>query len=165
MLQAEYRDLGAEYVEALKSQLGGRLVSICFFGSAARGEASPESDLDVLVIAEDLPKDFGLRVRETSKIHESLRKGETYMRMRSEGRAGFISDVYLTPDEARSHPPILLDIADHGVIAYDRGSFLAGVLQDIRKRLKELGGRKVKAKKGYYWVLKPNATATEVVEI
>jgi hypothetical protein len=85
--------------------------------------------------------------------------------VRSGGRSAFISDVYLTPEEAQSHPPILLDVADHGVIAYDRDGFLAGVLEDIRKRLKQLGARKVTAKKGYYWVLKPNAKPTEVVEI
>jgi predicted nucleotidyltransferase len=59
------------------------LVSICFFGSVARGEASPNSDVDVLAIAERLPKDYGLRVRETNGIHESLRKGRAYRRRRS----------------------------------------------------------------------------------
>jgi hypothetical protein len=48
-------------------------------------------------------------------------------------------------------------------LIYDDG-FLAGVLEDIRKRLKQLGARKVTAKKGYYWVL-TNAKPTEVVEI
>lgn len=115
MLQVEYRDLAAEYVQEVKAHFGDRLVSICFFGSVARGEASPESDVDVLTIAEHLPKDYGLRVRETNTIHESLRKGDAYRRLRSEGRSAFISDVYLTPEEARSHPPILLDITDHGV--------------------------------------------------
>jgi hypothetical protein len=39
------------------------------------------------------------------------------------------------------------------------------VLEDIRKRLKQLGARKVAANKGYCGVLKPNAKPTEVVEI
>ena len=91
--------------------------------------------------------------------------GQAYRRLRSEGRSAFISDVYLTPEEAESHPPILLDVADHGVIAYDREAFLAGVLEDIRERLKQLGARRVRARKGYYWVLKPDAKPTEVVEI
>jgi hypothetical protein len=73
--------------------------------------------------------------------------------------------MYLTPEEARSHPPILLDLADHGAIVYDRDGFLAGVLEDIRKKLKQLGARKVAAKKGYYWVLKPGAKPTEDVEV
>jgi hypothetical protein len=165
MLQAEYRDLAAEYAQRIKAHFGDRLVSICFFGSAARGEASPESDIDVLIIAEDLPKDYGLRIRETNRIHESLRKGQAYRRLRSADASAFISDVYLTPEEARSHPPILLDIADHGVVSYDREGFLAGVLEDIRERLRQLGGRRVRTRKGYYWVLKPDAKPTEVVEV
>jgi hypothetical protein len=39
------------------------------------------------------------------------------------------------------------------------------VREDIRKKLKQLGARKVAAKKGYYWVLKPGAKPTEVVEV
>ena len=165
MLQVEYRELGEDYAEAVKAFFGDRLVSICFFGSTTRGEASLDSDIDVLVVAEDLPRDLGSRVRETNPVHESVKRGEAYRRVRSGGRSAFISDVYLTPEEARSHPPILLDVADHGVIVYDRDGFLAGVLEDIRKKLRQLGARKVAAKKGYYWVLKPDAKPTEVVEI
>ena len=78
MLQAEYRDLAAEYAQRIKAHFGDRLVSICFFGSAARGEASPESDIDVLIIAEDLPIDYGLRIRETYRLLESLWMGQAY---------------------------------------------------------------------------------------
>jgi hypothetical protein len=165
LLQAEYRDFASEYAERVKAHFDDRLVSICFFGSAARGEASLESDIDVLVIAENLPRDYGLRIRETNRIHELLRKGEVYKRLRSTGASAFISDVYLTPEEAQSHPPILLDVADHGIVVYDREGFLARVLEDIRERLRQLGGRRIRARKGYYWVLKPDAKPTEVVEI
>jgi len=165
LLQLEYRDLAAEYVELVKAHFGDRLVSLCFFGSVARGEASPDSDIDALVIADGLPRDFGSRIRDTNRIHESLKKRPAYKRLRSEGRSGLISDIYLTQDEARSHPPILLDVADHGLIVYDRSRFLAEVLREIREKLKMLGARKVLAKKGYYWILKPDAMPNEVIEI
>ena len=38
------------YVEALGRHFGERLVSVVVFGSQARGEARPESDLDVLIV-------------------------------------------------------------------------------------------------------------------
>lgn len=76
-----------------------------------------------------------------------------------------ISDIFLTSAEASSHPPILLDIADHGEVLYDREGFLEGELRKIRKRLRELGAQKVTTKQGYYWILKPDAKPTEVVEI
>ncbi len=164
-LQAEYRALADEYARAVERFFGDRLLSICFFGSVVRGEATPESDFDVLVVAEKLPKDAGLRVRETVSIHEKLRDSQAYRRLRSLQRSAFVSDIMLTPDEVKMHPPILLDLTEDALIVLDKDGFLRSVLDDIRERLNELGARKVKAKKGYYWILKPDAGPGEVVEI
>jgi hypothetical protein len=82
-----------------------------------------------------------------------------------EGRNAFISEILLSPEEVKTHPPILLDITDDGLIMYDRNSFLESVLADIRLRLKDLGGRKVKTRRGHYWILKPDADPNEVVEL
>ncbi len=165
MLQGEYEQLSAEYVRLVKEHFGSRLHSICFFGSVPRGEASPESDTDALVIADGLPSDIGLRFQETGPIHEAIRTTEAYKTLTAHNRCGLISDIFLTPAETRAHPPILLDIADHGVVAYDREGFLEGELKKIRARLHDLGARKVDTKNGYYWILKPDAKPTEVVEI
>lgn len=165
MLQSEYRDLASQYAQLVKQHFGDRLYSICFFGSTVRGEATSESDLDALVIADDLPQDLGLRFQGTAPIHEAVRGTEAYRTLRAKGRSALISEVFLSPSETRSHPPILLDIADHGTIVYDRNNFLDAELRKIRERLVELGTRKVTAKKGYYWILKPDAKPTEVVEI
>jgi len=165
ILQREYEDLAEEYVRLVKKHFGSRLWSICFFGSAVRGEATSESDLDTLVVADGLPRDIGSRFRETNPIHSNLRQTEAYRKFRSLQRHGTVSDIFLTRREASEHPPILLDMADHGVLAFDRDSFLEGILESVRRKLRELGARKVLTKKGYYWVLKPDAKPTEVVEI
>jgi hypothetical protein len=164
-LQPEYRELAHEYARAVKKFLGDRLRSICFFGSVVRGEATPESDLDVLIVAEKLPKDIGLRVREILPVHEELVHSEAYRRLRSLRRSAFVSEIMLTPEEVRTHPPIMLDMTQDASIVYDKDGFLKSVLDDMRRRLNELGARKVQAKKGYYWVLKPDARLDEVVEV
>lgn len=164
-IQPEYQELAEEYLRLVKMHFGRRLSSVSFFGSAVRGEATPESDLDALVVADGLPREVGLRFRETNHIHRSLRETEAYRRLRSLGRSGIISDIFLTRQEVLQHPPILLDIADHGVIAFDRGGFLKEVLESVRRRLTELGARKVPTRKGHYWILKPEAKPTETVEI
>lgn len=164
-LQPEYREVADEYARAVKEFFGERLRSICFFGSVVTGEATPESDIDVLVVAERLPEDIGLRAHETNFIHENLRRGEAYRMLRSQGRTAFISDIFLTPEETRTHPPLMLDLTEYASITYDKDGFLESILEDMRRRLKELGAQKVKAKKGYYWLLKPDAGPTEVVEI
>ena len=164
-LQPEYKELAEEYVRLVKMHFGNRLWSICFFGSAARGEATSESDLDALVVADELPQDMGLRFRETNPIHDNLRQTKAYRRLKFLRRSATVSDIFLTRRETSGHPPILLDIADHGILAFDRDSFLKGVLKSMRRRLRELGARKVVTEKGYYWILKPDAKPTEVVEI
>lgn len=164
-LQPEYRELADEYARLVKEFFGDSLRSICFFGSVVRGEATPESDLDVLVVAERLPKDLGLRMRETISIHEELKNSEAYRRLRSLRRSAFVSDIILTPDEVKTHPPIMLDMTQDAFIVYDKDRFMQSVLDDMRRRLNELGARKVKAKKGYYWILKPDAKPDEVVEV
>lgn len=40
----------AEFVQQLKEQFNGLVCSTLLFGSKARGESSPDSDLDVLVV-------------------------------------------------------------------------------------------------------------------
>ncbi len=40
----------AEFVQRLKEQFNGLICSALLFGSKARGESSPDSDLDVLVV-------------------------------------------------------------------------------------------------------------------
>ena len=52
------------YAETLKSALTDRLVSVVLFGSVARGEATPFSDIDLLVVAKGLPKGRFARRRE-----------------------------------------------------------------------------------------------------
>ena len=165
LLQAEYAALADEYTRAVEKFFEGRLVSIAFFGSVTRGEAGPESDVDVLVVAHELPRDVGFRVHETMSLHEKVRRSEAFKRLRAEGRSAFVSDLFLSPEEVKGHPPILLDLTDDAFIVYDKDGFLESVLNDIRERLRELKAKKVKTSRGYYWVLKPDAKPTEVVVV
>ncbi|MFZ2071241.1 MAG: nucleotidyltransferase domain-containing protein [Halobacteriota archaeon] len=160
-----YDKLVEEYCSAINNHFGNWLNSICLFGSVARGEAKPNSDIDILVVAEGLPKDIGMRMKETNYIHRNLKKGEAYISLRKSGVSGFISDIFFTPEEMERHPPILLDIVDEGVILYDRNSFLSNALKRLKERLESQQARKVKTKKGHFWILKPEVKLGEIVEI
>lgn len=59
-LQEEYGRLAEEYARLLKRFFGRRLISLCFFGQVVKGTATPESDIDVLTIAEEMPNETGL---------------------------------------------------------------------------------------------------------
>jgi predicted nucleotidyltransferase len=46
----------ASYVAALSRRFGADLVSVVALGSRVRGDAKPESDLDVLIVVRGLPR-------------------------------------------------------------------------------------------------------------
>ena len=107
-VSVEYLGLLKDYVSYILSHFGNRLRSVCLFGSVARGEATPRSDIDVLVVAEDLPRDVGLRFRITNWIHIKLRETESYQVLKKLGRNCLISDIFFTPQEVETHPPSFL---------------------------------------------------------
>lgn len=50
MLSAQEKSILKQFKTSLKQTLGGRLVELKLFGSKARGDDQPDSDIDVLVI-------------------------------------------------------------------------------------------------------------------
>jgi hypothetical protein len=71
-----------------------------------------------------------------------------------------------TPQEARYHSPLYLDIVEDGILLVDRGGFFQAVLDAMRVRMRELGSRRVFLEDGsWYWDLKPDFRFGEVVEI
>lgn len=62
LLSAE-RDSLATFRQWLTDRFGARLREVVLFGSRARGEGSEDSDLDVLVVVEDLTSSEAREVR------------------------------------------------------------------------------------------------------
>ncbi len=130
-------------------------MSIIVFGSFARGDIREGSDLDVLIVVRDLQEEDRLRLSAT--LSRSIDPPSSFPRP--------VSPVVLTMDEVRRHPPILLDMTEESIIVYDEGDFIRRVLEDLKKKLSEIGARRVKTREGWYWILKPDAKLGEVVEI
>jgi hypothetical protein len=164
-MQKEYVGLIEKYCSLIKNHFRDRLISICLFGSVARGEANQGSDIDILIVADDLPIDIGMRIKETNYVHENLKKSEAYISLRKSGVSGLVSDIFFTPEEIEGHPPILLDMVEDGIIWYDKGDFLRKVLLSVKENLKKLEAKKVTTEKGYYWILKPDIKPGEIVRI
>ncbi|UCC64255.1 MAG: nucleotidyltransferase domain-containing protein [Anaerolineae bacterium] len=49
-LTAKERQAATEFVEKVRQRFDGQLIAAVLFGSRARGEAEPDSDMDVLVV-------------------------------------------------------------------------------------------------------------------
>lgn len=160
-----YMELVEEYASMLRDSLGDGLRSVCLFGSIARGDFERGSDVDLLVVAEGLPEDVGSRHSMFGDLRARIASTEAARGIRELGYSAATSEVYLTPEEAERHPPIMLDIVEDGIIVYDRDGFLRRVLERIGARLRELGARRIRTGKGWYWVLKPDAKLGEEIRI
>lgn len=163
--QREYVPLLRAAVSSLLRRLGWRLVSVVLYGSLARGTAHAHSDVDLLVVAEGLPSSFSERIRQMLQVAGDC-EGECRRLWRERGIYANLQLYPLTPEEAREARPSYLDMLADGIVLFDRGGFIEGVFSRVRRRLEELGARRVQLPTGgWYWVLKPKLERGEVVEV
>ena len=139
--------------------LDERLLSVLLFGSAARGQMSEDSDVDLLLVVDPAPRSFADRRRPLISSWQQARQ-----------RLGLaaVQWVLVVKDkpEAAHHSPLYLDMLADGIFLYDRDGFLAAVFSAMRERMAELGSRRVYLSDGsWYWDLKPGARFGEAVEI
>ncbi len=139
-------------------ELDGSLVSMLLFGSLARGEARPESDIDILLVAEGLPGSYGRRLELVRRLagSDEIRRWREYlwndMRIYPP-----LEVIVLTPDEAKTTHPFYLDMVEDRISIYDRGRFMEGKLENLKSRLLEIGASKVTLPSGKsYWSLAEN---------
>lgn len=159
------RKLLQETLTLLEENLS-ELVSVVVFGSVARGEASDSSDTDVLLVAENLPRSLSDRMEILVKLLIKLKQTPTHKELESKGINTWIQFHPLSPDEARLHRPIYLDIVEDGVLLLDKGAFIESILAELKRKLSDMGARRVFLKDGsWYWDLKPKIKRGEVLEI
>ncbi|MEM3439629.1 MAG: nucleotidyltransferase domain-containing protein [Candidatus Bathyarchaeia archaeon] len=149
-------------LQALRGELGDRLVTLALFGSAARGEARRDGDVDLLIVAKGLPRSKlerqGIFMRAEERV-EPLLEG-----LAAEGFQIDFSPILKTPEEAAKLSPLYLDMLDDAIIPYDEGGFFADVLERLRRRLGELGAKRIRMGKRWYWVLKePYRPGEEII--
>lgn len=161
-LSSPWRALLERVVLEYRRALADDLLAIACFGSVARGTPRPASDLDLYVVTRqrvsylDPRLPIGPRVREMSE----------YRALREKGYDPDPAPVLHTVAELKRHPWILLDITHEGIIVYDPEGVLAGELDAVRRRLRELGSRRVEQPDGtWYWELKPDWRPGEVVDL
>lgn len=133
-----YRRAICRYTARVKRRIGAR--SIILHGSAARGTFGAGSDIDILVIAEGLPKNFLERLRMLDELRDSTAPIEV---------------LAYTPDEFRRmiekpHPTALSAIED-GIVLHDDGFF-----EEMRRRFSEIRERLRIVKVGDGWEIYRN---------
>ncbi|GAB4533443.1 MAG: nucleotidyltransferase domain-containing protein [Anaerolineae bacterium] len=151
------------YTETLKRHFGDRLVSVVLYGSVARNEHTPTSDIDLLIVAQDLPPSHRARNRLLAQLEEQLVPLLASLRRR--GVHTDFSTIIKTPEEARRFTPLYLDLTKDAILLYDQEGFFQGILDQLQARLSALGARRVRQGNVRYWKLKPDYRWGEVIEI
>jgi uncharacterized protein len=100
-LRGVLRDLREELARCL----GDQLVSVFLYGSQARSQARPDSDIDVLVVVRD-DSDYGDLIRRTSAAVSTLSLRYDVV----------ISRAFISQERyAREQSPFLLNVRREGV--------------------------------------------------
>ncbi len=161
-LAPEWRALVNRIVAEYREAIGADLVAVALFGSVARGEARPDSDLDLYVVTRS-PVIGDPRLQ---GMWDRIDASREYQSLVTAGYRPTPSPVPHTVDDLARHPWFLLDITDHGIVLYDPESVLTLELDAVRRRMIELGSRRVELPDGsWYWDLKPDWRAGQVVDL
>jgi predicted nucleotidyltransferase len=150
-------------LEETKAFYGDYLVSFVIFGSVSRETYRFNSDIDFLIIAENLPEGRMKRVSQFSKVEDKI---DIFLEsLKKEGINTYLSPIFKTPEEAEMGSPLFLDMVEDALVLYDKKNFFSERIDRLRARLKELGARRVWKGNMWYWILKPDYTPGEVIEL
>ncbi len=126
-------------LSALQHALQKQLLAVVVFGSRARGDAQPESDWDLFIIARGLPSNLFQRHIYLKKI------------LPDEWR-GVVSILAKTPDEFESHlSDLFLDIALDGVILYDTDQYITKRIKHIYHLIQKQGLYREQVGNSFVW--------------
>jgi predicted nucleotidyltransferase len=163
LLRRSFEDLTYEILKQTLMVYGERLVSLAVFGSVGRGVPGVESDVDLLIIIDNLPLGRMKRVLEFEKVEELVEPA--LQDMSKHGISTVISPVIKTREEVLAGSLLFLDMIEDARILYDKNGFFASFLDRLKKRLQKLGAKKIKYGGAWYWVLKEDYKAGETFEI
>ncbi len=104
------------------------------------------------------------RIREFESIEEKIEPLLESLH-RKEGIHTYISAIIKSPEEAEKGSPIFLDMVEDARILFDRNGFFEEVLDRLKKRLKELGSKRIWKGNAWYWDLKPDYKPGEIFEL
>lgn len=121
-------------VAALGQEFQRDLVAVALFGSTARREAGPRSDLDFLVVLSHVPRGIERR----SHVYQSIHKAVAVDGVSRDVTVLDVDERYIVNEEAVV-TPLILNVAADAVILYDPKGELLSFVNRV-KRIVEVAG-------------------------
>jgi predicted nucleotidyltransferase len=162
-LHGHVERLLVEVTQRVRHHYGARLVSLVVFGSIGRGTARPDSDVDLLIVAENLPDGRMARVDEFTPVEQAL--AATLADGRRFGFINECSPVFKTPEEVLAGSPLLLDMVEDARVLVDRDAFFHAAIDRLKERLARQGTRRIWRGNAWLWDLKPDYQPGDVFEL
>ncbi len=162
-LNETLESLARQYAEVALEVLGDRLTSVVLYGSVARGEARPQSDIDLFIVLRDAPRGMSRRRALLEPVRQ--RRTADLEVLWERGVYTDFVEVIRTEEEAQRFHPIYLDMTLEAKPLFDRGGFFSRILERVRQRLEALGARRRAMGRTWYWDLKPSFKPGEVIEV
>ncbi len=164
-LLKEYKAIADLFTERLRESFGERVLSVVLYGSCARGNVKPTSDIDLLIICRQFPKDYGERVELISPIARTVYQSNQYRRLKRRPLYPELQYIVLTEEEAEKTAPLDFDLTRDSLVLFDNG-FFSKKMDNLRRRMAELGSKRVDLRDGtWYWDLKPDLRVGEEFKI
>jgi len=128
-------------VESLRAGLGEDLLAMVLFGSRARGKVRPDSDWDLLLIAENLPD-------------SPWRRQQQILALLPQAWRHQVNILAHTSSEWFARvTPLALDIALDGIVLYDNSqNVLSARLSALREQLSHLGLERHAVENEWLWL-------------
>jgi len=161
LYREEFRHALQIISRAAQEIYGERLVSVAVFGSVGRGTPRPDSDIDLLIVAENLPRGRLKRMAEFAGVEEIVESHAPEFRLIKPD----LSPVIKEKSEVLQGSLLFLDLVDDVKICYDRGNFLSLYLDGLKRKLQQMGAQRIYRGGAWYWVLKKDYRPGEVIEI
>ncbi len=162
-MHTAYGELLADLVTACRCHYGDKLLAVAVYGSVGRGMPRPDSDVDLLMVADGLADRHSLRLRDFRAVEDAL-----VPRLAAAEAAGLhpeLSPVLMTRAELERGSMLLLDMTEDARLLFDAEGCLGRALDRLRGRLRELGSRRVWLGNAWYWDLKPDYKPGDVFDL
>jgi len=140
--------------EELSEVLGDEFVSMALFGSWARREAGPDSDVDVLVVLRSI-KGMEVRSKIYSIIAKHVKRAVTLVDLRLSEVSG--REVELTP--------LLLNILSDAVIIRDEEDTLKALIEKCKKLIRRANLVRYRTPDGKYGWKRADGKRLEAVDV